>query len=419
MMNIFRVASATLLASTALTAIVSVPAMAADSAAVQNAREIQALEDQLRAVQQQLDSLKAEDAATKDAVAREAKERMTADNAAASAPAPKPPTGWWNNTVISGRMYYNITDSEHKVNGVDQTDNGVGFDIKRLYIGIDHKFDSIFSANVTTDFQYDGGAGATQIYIKKAYLEAKLDPALTIRLGSADLPWIPFVEGVYNYRHLENTLIDRTKFGTSADWGVHALGSFANGLISYDVAAVDGSGYKHPLRTNTVDLEGRVNLNYQGFVAALGGYEGKLGKDIEGSTTYHTAERLDALLAYVGHGIRVGAEYFNATAWSDVTAVTSKRSNGYSVFASYDIMPKWNVFGRYDWVKPNSNRAPTLKDDYFNVGITYSPAKIVDFSLAYKREKVVNGTISTSNGTIGGSTNGTYDEVGIWGQVRY
>jgi hypothetical protein len=65
-----------------------------------------------------------------------------------------------------------------------------------------------------------------------------------------------------------------------------------------------------------------------------------------------------------------------------------------------------------------------LKDNYFNVGISYSPAKIVDFALVYKRDKADNGFLSTSNGTIGGlaqalGSNGTYDEIGLFGQVRW
>ena len=32
------------------------------------------------------------------------------------------------------------------------------------------------------------------------------------------------MEGVYGYRYVENTLVDRIKFGNSADWGVHVLG---------------------------------------------------------------------------------------------------------------------------------------------------------------------------------------------------
>ncbi len=136
---------------------------------------------------------------------------------------------------------------------------------------------------MTTDFTYDSTVGATQVYLKKAYLQAKLDDAFIVRVGSADMPWVPYAEDVYGYRYVENTLIDRVKFGTSADWGVHVLGKFADGLLAYQFSAVNGNGYKKPgfiglvNRTATVDVEGRVSLNYEGFQLGVGGYDGKLG----------------------------------------------------------------------------------------------------------------------------------------------
>ncbi len=60
-----------------------------------------------------------------------------------------------------------------------------------------------------------------------------------------------------------------------------------------------------------------------------------------------------------------------------------------------------------------------LKDQYFNGGIQYEAFKNVDLALVYKHDKAENGTISTSNGTIGGSTNGTYDEFGVWGVFQF
>jgi len=348
-----------------------------------------------------------------------------------AAAAPKP--GWEKNTSVSGRMYYDITSINQESNGVKVPGgpNGVNFDIKRFYVGIDHTFNKTFSANITTDFTYDGAAGATQIYIKKAYLQAKLSDALTLRLGSADLPWIPFVEDIYGYRYVENTLADRTKFGTSADWGVHALGKLPVSkdlTINYAVAAINGAGYKKPgigtaNRSKGIDLEGRISATaMKHFTVAVGGYTGKLGKDVQGTTTYNTATRFDALAAYTDDRIRIGGEYFHASDWNDVTQANptlTNTSDGWSVFGSYKFTPKVAVFGRYDWVKPKKDTAPDLKDNYFNVGVQYSPAKIVDFALVYKRDKVDNGFISTSNGNIGGSTDGTYDEFGLWGQFRW
>src|SRR3954466_16040493 len=160
---------------------------------------------------------------------------------AQGADAPPPASGWWNNTSISGRMYYDVTNITNKANGlrIPGAGNGTGFDIKRFYVGIDHSFSGIFSANVTTDTTYDSGSGAGQIYLKKAYLQAKIDPLLTIRVGAADLPWIPYVEGIYGMRYFEQVIVDRTKFGTSSDWGVHVLGTAFDGVLNYDLAATN------------------------------------------------------------------------------------------------------------------------------------------------------------------------------------
>ncbi|MEI9965557.1 MAG: hypothetical protein WDM92_13700 [Caulobacteraceae bacterium] len=315
---------------------------AAHAAAVSNAHsaEIEELKAQVQAL---TDRLNAQEASQQQAQAQAQQAQATAEAAASQAQAaqaaadaqiktipaqvstavaaiPKPKPGWEGSTSVSGRMYADVTNIDQKINGARppaaSNYNGTNFDIKRFYIGVDHKFNDTFSANVTTDFTYDGSVGATQLYLKKAYLQAKLNPALIVRLGSADMPWIPFVEDIYGYRYVENTLIDRTKFGTSADWGVHALGSMPVGgvTVSYALSAVNGSGYKKPslgvgtgVRTDAIDVEGRLSASMDNFTAAVGGYTGKLGKDVQGVPTYHQAERFDALLAYAGPRFRSAA----------------------------------------------------------------------------------------------------------------
>ena len=376
---------------------------------------------------QRVDALEAE---VQDAQIRAAQ----AANAAPPAPAP----GWWNNTVISGRMYFDVTNITNKSNGVKvntataaatgvTNGNGTNFDIKRLYIGIDHTFNDTFSADATTDTTYDGTTGAGQLYLKKAYLQAKIDPMLTIRVGATDLPWVPYAEGVYGYRYFENTLTEHAGFATSSDWGIHALGSFFDGILSYDVAAVNGGGYKKiptgkdANRFGQFDYEGRISAAYEGFNAAIGGYTGKLGTAY-GTPTFHTAQRLDALAGYNANGLRVGVEWFNATDYSAALVQSSTAgdgASGVSTWASYYFLPEWAVFGRYDSVDPANKTAPTRHSDYYTFGITWTPVKIIDLSLAYKHEGVSHGTLGTTNGTVGGSTNGTYNEVGIWGDWQF
>jgi len=347
-------------------------------------------------------------------------------------------TGWFANTSISGKAFFNVSNIHQRSTNLagvttESAANGTQTELKRFYIGVDHKFSDVFSANLTTDIRYNAipedGPNPTDtkdvlVYVKKAFVQAKLSPALFVRVGSADLPWVPFVEGVYGYRFVETTLIDRTKFGTSADWGVHAGGTFANGLVSYAVSAINGAGYKTLSRSSdTVDLEGRISVNpLKTITLAVGGYSGKLGKsagNLPDSATPHRATRFDALAAYTGKRIRAGVEYFAAKNWNTVTSNLSDKSNGWSAFGSFAFTPKIGVFGRYDWLKPSRDLNPALKDHYFNVGADYKPIAPLDFALVYKRERANNGFINTSNGSIGGADRGTYDELGIFGQLAF
>jgi hypothetical protein len=343
-------------------------------------------------------------------------------------------SSWWAHTQVSGRAYIDVSSISDKRDGVQQSVNGTSFDIKRFYLGVDHQFDDVWAANLTTDFTYDATTGATQLYLKKAYLQGKFADWMTVRLGSADLPWIPFVEDLYGYRYVENTLIDRTKFGTSADWGVHVLGKFADGLFSYQFSAVNGNGYKKPgfvggvNRTDGLDYEGRISMNWDGFTLGVGGYDGHLGA-AHGVVTHHDAERFDAVAAYTLDNLRVGVEYFSAKNWTDVTSTNTDSDDGYSGFASYDFTPEWGIFGRYDWVKPTvkTSGGATVSDPkntYYNFGITYTPTKIVDISLVYKHDAVDDGFLSDQNGTIGGLAqgpghSGTYNEIGVFTQLRW
>lgn len=369
--------------------------------------------------------------------------------------------------TVGGKIFADVTNVTQQNDGTDTSNSGTGVDVKRFYLIVNEKFDDMWSAKLETDATYNSvtastcsGSGATlkcstgttsqqvDVYMKNAWLQMSLDPAFWVRLGESDLPWIPFSENIYGHRYVENVLVDRLKLGTSADWGLHIGGDVGGKLLSYQVSAVTGNGYKNPSRSKDMDVEGRVDVQpITGLFLAIGGYEGKLGQDKYASTvtvgttsvpqTYRNASRVDALAAYVGNGLRVGVEYFSTNDWtngisgsSDVPELTSSgkanpsdKADGTSVFASYDFTPMWGVFGRWDQAKLSKDLAPGLKDQYFDVGLEAHPIKNVDVALAYKHEKMDGGpsadSFSTSNGTGFNEANGKYDEIGIWTQVSF
>jgi len=432
--------------------------------------EVQALEGRLdaqtqaqqqtqaaaQAAQSQAQAAQAAAQATQTQVAADAAKIETLPaqvQTAAKAAIPKP--GWWSDTKIGASMFADVSNIENKNAKGKTAQSGTDYDIKRVYFIVDHKFNDTYSFNFTTDFVFDsntaspsgaasptnnevGGANtasgikSTQLFIKKAYLQAHYADAFNVRIGSAELPWVPFVEGINGYRYVENMFIDRTKFGTTTDWGVHVYGSLFDKLIGYQVSVVDGEGFKQPSigtanRTNAVDVEGRVNATYKHFTVAVGGYDGKLGKAVAGVTTYNTAERFNGLVAYTDSKLRLGAEYLWARYWGDVTQATASKTNvtdGYSLFGSYNFTPKIALFGRYDWLKPKADTAPSEHDNFFDVGVSYKVIAPVDVALVYKRETVTNGSLTTTDGVIGiptGATTGrgTYDEFGLFTWVRF
>lgn len=402
------------------------PALAQSAPAT--AADVQALQAQIQALQAQVDQLKAAQASQSQQINQVA---QTAAAVKTTPPLKKEAPGWFASTSISGKAFLNVSNihqTSTDLAGVktDNAQNGTQTELKRFYIGVDHKFNDVFSANLTTDFRYNAN-GTTKdvlVYVKKAYVQAKLSPALFVRVGSADLPWVPFAEGIYGYRFVENTLIDRTKFGTSADWGVHAGGTFGNGIVSYAVSAINGSGYKTLSRSSdTLDLEGRISVNpIKPITLAVGGYTGKLGKsaaNLPDTATPHHASRFNALAAYTDKRIRAGVEYFASKNWNNVNTLASDKSNGWSAFGSFAFTPQIAAFGRYDWLKPSRDLNPALKDHYFNLGLDYKPLAPLDLALVYKRERTNRGLLATSNGTIGGADHGSYDEVGLFGQVAF
>ena len=373
-------------------------------------------------------------------------------------------------TTVGGVAFFdfsNISQQTQQANGTykdTSTANGTGFDVKRFYLVVDHRFNDVWSANLTTDAQYatagsafnangsNGSGGVTEVMIKKLYLTGKFADAFTVHVGAYDTPWIPFVEGLYGYRFVEKLAADRLGFGNTADWGVNASGSFANNLVSYSTSVLNGGGYKNPSRSKDVDFEGRVGIKPLDWLTiGIGGYSGHLAQvtAVNDGNAKNSVGRIDAVIAANYKGFRFGVEYLDAKSYKTVNSAGSlggsgapstiigssatslppgDEADGFSVFSSYAFLPEWAVFARYDDIKLSKDQAPNLKDQYFNIGVDYKPYKAIDIALVYKNEKVNDGATSISSadanssytiGGVNGLTDGKFSEVGVYFQYRF
>jgi len=326
-------------------------------------------------------------------------------------------------TTLGGRAFVDLTNVDETSNGTKTDASGTGLDVKRFYFILGHQFDKVWSVNLTTDFNYVANDSETQLFIKKAYAEAKFNDKFTLRLGSADTPLLPFLEGIYGYRFIETMVVERIGFEASADWGAHILGAFGNGKAHYAVSAINGAGYKTMTRSQGLDLDTRIDFQpVNGLTLALFYRTGKRGLDKPSVTTFHTADRTEILAAYVKPKFRVGAEFFQADNWNQVLNPLADSSDGHSIWATFNVKKNVQLFARVDSAKPSKDLAPNLENKYTNLGVIFTPVAKVDLAVVYKQDKVEGGTLKTSNGTIGattGSLQGKHNEIGLWAQVSF
>lgn len=304
-------------------------------------------------------------------------------------------------TALGGKIFTDFTQLNQTPDGAATDASGYGIDVKRFYFTVDHAFDEVWSANLTTDFNYSAADSETQLFVKKAYVQAKLGDAATFRAGAADMPWIPFVENIYGYRFVEPTITDRLHFANSADWGLHVAGH-AGDKLSYQASLVNGGGYRNPSRSRNMDFAARVAFEpIAGLTLAIGGYNGDRGHDLGTAPAQHTASRYDALAAYVRPTFRIGAEYFHANDWNDVTTAAADAADGYSAFASVGLSRRLNLFGRYDHARLSKRLDPALTDRYYNLGFAWQLRTNIDVAVAYKHENRGDGLHQLKSSAVG------------------
>lgn len=339
--------------------------------------------------------------------ALEAEQKQKAEAKATSTASAPAADSWTERTRIGGTMFATLSHRQTTDHGERVDPSGFGLDVKRFYLTVDHRLNDTWAANLTTDFSYVANDGTTQVFVKKAYLEGRFGPLATFRAGAANMPWVPLVEDWYGYRFVENVLVDRLKFGTSTDWGLHLGGD--SGLINYQASVVNGAGYKNPSPSGSVDIEARIGVQpIDGLILAAGGYSGRLGKDSEAQPALHTARRYDAMVGWKRDGLRLGAEWFRADNWKNVATTATDAASGWSAWASQDFGPA-AVFARYDRARPSRDLDPALTDTYWNAGVSFPITKGFRLALAWKDARLHNGADIDLRSR----------EIGAWGEVKF
>ena len=156
---------------------------------------------------------------------------------------------------------------------------------------------------------------------------------------------------------------------------------------------------------------------------AVGGYTGKLGKSTDNWPTRHpsrNALRCARGLHRQAHSR--GRRIFCAKNWNNVNTAGTRqveRLVGLRLVRLHSADRRLRPL-RLGEAEPGYSTR-TLKDHYFNVGVDYKPIPPLDFALVYKRDRANNGFLQPRTARSAERTrhHGTYDEIGLFGQLVF
>lgn len=267
------------------------------------------------------------------------------------------------------------------LNSADQ--NNSAFELNRAYVGYDYKIDSDFSARVILDIGSSADDPAlTKIkrytYVKNAFMQYRKNQ-LTLQFGifSTEIsdPQIKF----WNHRYISNSLLLIHKFGSSADLGIKAKYQLTNKL-SIDLCLLNGEGFKSLQQDNTY-------LGTAGITATpLKGLTARFYTDFTAKS-----ENQSTYVLFIGYAhkklFRIGGEVSRK---KNMNWVYQQNAEAVSAYGYYNILKKWQIFGRYDYIKSNTldqeNIAWNYTKDgsYLISGIQFQPIKKVRLALNHQ-----------------------------------
>lgn len=282
---------------------------------------------------------------------------------------------------IPGKVSAKIFSNFHTY--INTGNNALAFEITRAYFGYENKLSENFSACIKLDIGSPEDLSEYSkirryAYFRSAYLRFNYQK-ITSYFGIIDLMHFKLQESYWAHRYIEKSFNDKYRFGNTADLGWSISYEWIK-WISADLTIMNGEGYANLQNDNTLKTGFGITVNpVKNFVTRI--YYDYTHKSTDQST----------LTAFAGYRNKdkytAGAEFnyrFNDGHKKGFDEY------GYSLYGSYNIFKKIQLFGRYDRLfsnMPEDALLPwNLASDGSSIigGIEYSPIKYLKIAVDYQ-----------------------------------
>lgn len=256
--------------------------------------------------------------------------------------------------MVFGDYYFVASGPREKENG---------FRFRRVYLTHDLRWNKAIMGRVRLEAN-DGGFDSEKkldVYVKNAYLQIKKNRH-EIYAGLSGTPTWNVSEGVWGYRSIQKTVMDRKGIASSTDMGIAYRGRLdEDGMVNVRLMLGNGSGVRSE-ENNGKRIYGLLHFK-------PGALNATAYADWERRTGGRDRMTVAAFVGLMDKKFHGGAEGFVQWRNDDDTQV-----RGISLFGTGRIGRKTEVFVRGDWFDPDD---PSGEDhEYFFIGgVDFEPAR--------------------------------------------
>lgn len=282
---------------------------------------------------------------------------------------------------------YAFGDYYYNASGPDREQNG--FQIRRIYLTFDNKWNDRFSGRVRLEANDAGfgSGGKMTAAIKDAWLRYRKD-GRTLIAGLSPSPTWSFTESVWGYRSIEKTIMDLNKVGSSRDLGISFTTPLdANGKVK--ATAMVGNG-----NSNKSETDNHKKAYLRLDLAPSSNW----GVNLYGDFETRPADRDRTTLSALAYG-RSGSRAFGVEAvWQrrkGGTAGADVDVRGLSVFGRSKTNDGFGFFARADYFDPNDAAGDDAVTRLF-AGVDITPAEKIHVMPNVVVEYFQDGAIETA-----------------------
>ena len=277
----------------------------------------------------------------------------------------------------SGKTFGKIFSNFHA--GISETNQNAAFEITRAYFGYKYNLSEHFSLKTNIDVGNPKNASSYEYtaYLKTAALSYSKEN-FAVDFGLIGLIQFKEQEKIWGHRYIYKSFQDLHKFGHSADLGIIVKYLLLENL-QVDLTIRNGEGYKKIQSDNTFRSGIGATYHLGNFITR--GYFDVIQTSVIQSTIagFLAYQYKDKLISGVEYNLQKNA---NLVDGQDLT--------GFSIYSSYHINKKYEVFGRYDILSSNKLTDTTdnwniAKDGQSQIiGLQYKLVKNAKVSVNYQ-----------------------------------